>query len=112
VAPVQQPVTAAAEGYVESIDALEVGMASLELGAGRVRKEDKVDHAAGLVIEAAVGAYVRAGDPLVVVHARSEQLVQKVKSRLQQAWRLSASEVRRPPHVLARVDKDGTTKAR
>jgi hypothetical protein len=48
----------------------------------------------------------------VVVHARSEQLVQKVKSRLQQAWRLSASEVRRPPHVLARVDKDGTTKAR
>jgi pyrimidine-nucleoside phosphorylase len=112
VAPVQQPVTAAGEGYVESIDALAVGMASLELGAGRIRKEDKVDHAAGLVIEAPVGAHVRAGDPLVMVHARTEELIQNVKPRLQQAWRLSASEVRRPPHVLARVDKDGTTKAR
>jgi thymidine phosphorylase len=112
VAPVQKPVTSAAEGYVESIDALAVGMASLELGAGRVRKEDKVDHAAGLVIEAPVGAHVRAGDPLVVVHARSEELIQTVAPRLQQAWRLTASEVRRPPHVLARVDRDGTTKAR
>jgi pyrimidine-nucleoside phosphorylase len=112
VAAVQQPVTATSEGYVESVDALAVGMASLELGAGRVRKEDKVDHAAGLVIEAAVGAHVRAGDPLVVVHARTEDLIRKVTPRLQQAWRLSATEVRRPPHVLARVDKDGTTKAR
>jgi pyrimidine-nucleoside phosphorylase len=112
VAPVQQPVTAASAGYVESIDALAVGMASLELGAGRVRKEDKVDHAAGLVVQAPVGAHVRAGDPLVVVHARNEALIENVKSRLQEAWRLSASEVRRPPHVLARVDKDGTTKAR
>ena len=111
VAPVRQPVNAAAEGYVESIDALAVGMAALELGAGRVRKEDRVDHAAGLVIEAGVGAHVRVGDPLVVVHARTEQLIQNVTPRLQQAWRLSASEVRRPPHVLARVDRDGTTKA-
>src|ERR1700730_12125890 len=51
VAPVQRTVRAPADGYVQSIDALAVGMASLELGAGRVRKEDKVDHAAGLVIK-------------------------------------------------------------
>jgi len=112
VAPVQRPVPAPAEGYVESIDALAVGLASLELGAGRIRKEDKVDHAAGLVIEAPVGARVSAGEPLVVVHARSEQLVEQVADRLKQAWRLSRREVTRPPHVLARVDKDGTTKAR
>jgi pyrimidine-nucleoside phosphorylase len=112
VAPVQLPVVATADGYVVSIDALAVGMASLELGAGRIRKEDKVDHAAGLVIEAAVGAHVRAGDPLAVVHARTEELIHNVIPRLQQAWRFSEAEVRRPPHVLARVDKDGTTKAR
>jgi pyrimidine-nucleoside phosphorylase len=111
VAPVQQPVPATAAGYVQSIDALAVGMASLELGAGRIRKEDRVDHAAGLVIKAAVGAHVRAGDPLVVVHARTEDLIRQVVPRLQQAWQLSAEEVRRPPHVLARVDKDGVSKA-
>jgi pyrimidine-nucleoside phosphorylase len=112
VASVQRPVPAPAAGYVESIDALAVGLASLDLGAGRVRKDDKVDHAAGLVIQAPVGAHVRAGEPLAVVHARSEQLVLEVMSRLQHAWRLSEREVARPPHVLVRVDRDGTTKAR
>jgi len=110
VAAVQQPVPAPAHGYVESVDALAVGYASLELGAGRVRKEDRVDPAAGLVVEAQVGARVRAGDPLVVVHARSEELVRQVTPRLQQAWRLSPREVTRPPHVLARVDRDGVTR--
>jgi pyrimidine-nucleoside phosphorylase len=110
VAPVQVPIASPADGYVESIDALGVGLASLELGAGRVRKEDTVDHAAGLVIEAPVGTQVRAGEPLVTVHARSKELVDRVMPRLEKAWRLSPTEVKRPPHVLARVDKDGVTK--
>jgi pyrimidine-nucleoside phosphorylase len=110
--PIQVPVDAIAEGYVESIDALAVGMASLELGAGRTRKEDQVDPAAGLVIAAPVGARVRPGDPLVYVHARSRELAEKVAPRLLEAWRLSPTEVLRPPHVVARVDRDGVTKAR
>jgi pyrimidine-nucleoside phosphorylase len=111
VAIVRRPLLAPADGYVESIDALEVGLACLELGAGRARKEDRVDPAAGLVIEAPVGAKVSAGDPLATVHARSEELVERVTSRLQKAWRLRAEPVKRPPHVLARADKDGVTKA-
>jgi thymidine phosphorylase len=111
MAAVQQPLRAEVDGYVESIDALEVGLASLELGAGRARKDDKVDFAAGLVIEAQVGARVRAGDPLVIVHARSKELVERVTPRLQKAWRLTDREVRRPHHILARVDRNGVTKA-
>src|SRR5207248_1219680 len=48
VAPVQVPVTADRNGHVEAIDALEVGLSALELGAGRLRKEDRVDPAAGV----------------------------------------------------------------
>ncbi|HEY8862615.1 MAG TPA: thymidine phosphorylase [Candidatus Dormibacteraeota bacterium] len=111
VAPVQRRLLSSSEGYVESIDALEVGLACLELGAGRARKEDRVDPAAGLVIEAAVGAQVRVGDVLATVHARSEELAERVSPRLEKAWRLRDTPVKRPPHVLARVDKDGVTKA-
>jgi thymidine phosphorylase len=111
VAAVREPLRAKAGGHVESIDALEVGLSCLELGAGRARKEDRVDPGAGLVIEAQVGARVDEGDVLAVVHARSTELVQRVAPRLQRAWRLSEREVRRPPHVLARVDRDGVTKA-
>jgi pyrimidine-nucleoside phosphorylase len=111
VAAVQRAVPCAANGYVESIDALEVGLAGLELGVGRARKEDRVDPSAGIVIHAPVGARVRPGEPLAVVHARSDELVEAVIPRLQKAWRLSPHEVKRPPHVLARVDKDGVTRA-
>ena len=111
VAPVQLAVPSVADGYVESIDALEVGLAGLELGAGRRKKADAVDHAAGIVIEAPVGARVRTGEPLAIVHARTDELARSVMPRLQKAWSLSDQVVRRPPHVLARVDKDGVTKA-
>ncbi len=109
VAPVQVAVKAESSGHVESVDALEIGLATLELGAGRIRKEDRVDPAAGLVIEAPVGAQVRAGDPLAVVHARSHEVVEKVTARIRNAWRLSEREVSRPPHVLARVDRNGVS---
>jgi thymidine phosphorylase len=111
VAPVQLAVPSSGDGYVESIDALEVGLVGLELGVGRKKKDDRVDHAAGVVIEALVGTRVRAGEPLAVVHARSEDLARAVMPRLQKAWRLSGKAVQRPPHVLARVDKDGVTRA-
>ena len=104
VAPIQTQVKAVSDGFVESIDALAVGFASLDLGAGRHRKEDKVDPAAGLEIEAPVGARVKAGDPLVTVHARTADLVAGVTPRLIAAWRMSDREVARPPHVVARID--------
>ncbi|HLQ60556.1 MAG TPA: thymidine phosphorylase [Candidatus Acidoferrales bacterium] len=109
--PVQLPVPAAEGGHVEAIDALEVGLACLELGAGRLRKEDRVDPAAGVVIEAPVGAEVRRGDPLAVVHARTRELAEGARERLRRAWKLSPAPVRRPPHVLARVDRRGVTSA-
>ena len=111
VAPVQVAIAAEADGHVEGIDALEIGLAGIELGAGRIRKEDRIDPAAGFVIEAPVGSRVRRGDPLVTVHARSRELVDQVAARIRNAWRVVDHEVRRPPHVLARVDKNGVTRA-
>ncbi|MGH7764653.1 MAG: thymidine phosphorylase, partial [Candidatus Dormibacteraceae bacterium] len=107
VARVKMALRAASSGYVESIDALEIGLSCLELGAGRVRKEDRVDPAAGIVIEAPVGAPVQMGDTLAIVHAGSRELIERVMPRLLNAWRLADHDVKRPPHVLARVDRDG-----
>jgi len=111
VAPVKVEIKSDRDGHVEGIDALEVGLAAAEIGVGRLRKEDRVDPAAGFVIEAPVGARVGKGDPLVVVHARSQELVDRVAARVRNAWRIVDHEVRRPPHVLARVDKDGVSRA-
>lgn len=103
VAPVQRPLLSPGSGQVASIDALEVGLACIQLGAGRVRKEDEIDRAAGVVITAPVGVEVREGESLAVVHARDEALIDSVADRLLRAWRLTDQAVERPPHVVARV---------
>jgi pyrimidine-nucleoside phosphorylase len=111
VAPVVVAIAAERDGHVASIDALEVGLTAAEIGVGRIRKEDRVDPAAGFVIEAPVGARVRKGDPLVTVHAQSRELVERIRARIAGAWRIVDHDVRRPPHVLARVDKNGVAGA-
>jgi len=103
VARVQVPLQAASGGWIEAIDALEVGYGSLELGAGRLRKEDPIDHSAGIVIERQVGDRVEAGEALAVIHTRTLELADRARPRLQAAWRIVGHEVQRPPHVLERV---------
>jgi pyrimidine-nucleoside phosphorylase len=103
VAPVQVALPAPGSGWVESIDALAVGFASVELGAGRLRRGEPIDHAAGVVIELHVGDRVEAGQPLAVLHAASHDLTDRAAERLVNAWRISAGEVVRPPHILERV---------
>jgi pyrimidine-nucleoside phosphorylase len=71
-AAVVRPVVAPADGVVTRLHALAVGVAALELGAGRRAKEDMVDHAVGVVCHAKRGHAVRAGDVLAEVHARDE----------------------------------------
>ncbi len=109
-APVQLAIAADRDGHVEAIDAPEVGLSAASIGVGRIRKEDTVDPAAGFVIEAPVGARVHKGDPLVVIHARSREVANGVKERVRNAWRIVEHEARRPPHVLARVDRNGVSR--
>src|SRR6478672_189167 len=54
-----------ADGVLTSLDALQVGIAAWRLGAGRARKEDRVQAGAGVVMHAKPGATVRAGEPLL-----------------------------------------------
>ena len=98
------PVSAPSSGWVASIDALEVGYGCLELGAGRLAKGDRIDPAAGIVIERQVGDEVRAGEPLFTVHAAAAEVAARGTERLLRAWRIVPERVTRPPHILGRVD--------
>ena len=64
-----QLVTAPADGVLTRLDALAVGTAAWRLGAGRARKEDAVSPGAGVVLLARPGDAVRAGQPLLELHA-------------------------------------------
>ncbi|MDQ6920774.1 MAG: thymidine phosphorylase [Candidatus Dormibacteraeota bacterium] len=105
--PPRLAVCAPDAGWIRQIDALACGLAVIELGGGRSRKEDRIDHGVGLTIQAGVGDRVEKGQPLVLIHAASPEAARRVEPRLEPAWTIASEEVERPPHVLYRVDRDG-----
>jgi pyrimidine-nucleoside phosphorylase len=66
-------VTAGAAGFIEKIDALEIGMASKLLGAGRKTKTDPIDHSAGILLKKKVGDAVQKGEPLAVFYSDGDR---------------------------------------
>ncbi len=84
-APVQVPWVASQDGFVSSIDARQVGLAAIELGAGRARIEDVVDPAVGFEIECGIGDPVQTGQRLATIHAASESAAQAAAERLERA---------------------------
>src|SRR5687768_6127684 len=72
-APVIREVRVPVAGYVERVSALDIGIAAVHLGAGRVAKGDEIDHAVGIVCHAKRGARLAERDLLAEVHARSDE---------------------------------------
>ncbi|MFZ5353531.1 MAG: pyrimidine-nucleoside phosphorylase [Bacillota bacterium] len=65
-------VKATGNGYVNSIDAEEIGISAMLLGAGRKTKEDRIDYAAGITMAKKVGDKVSIGDTLCILHTNME----------------------------------------
>jgi len=95
-------------GYVQRIDAEAVGLAALRLGAGRVRKEDPVDHGAFVWLKKKVGERVEPGDDLAWFSAPSpavgrnhhEVIVAEVRANLAAAYTLGPTPPTARPLVL------------
>ena len=97
-------VPARRDGFVADIDSLELGHAAVPLGAGRAKKEDAVDPAVGFELLRHVGEPVRAGEPLVRVHAPATGPVDAVIARVAAAYRFEdAPPPLRRPLVLERL---------
>jgi len=95
-----------ADGVLVRLDAMAVGVAAWRLGAGRARKEDPVQAAAGVVLHAKPGAKVRAGEPLFTLHTDEPERFERARAALEDAYEV-APERSRPedrPLVLDRVD--------
>jgi pyrimidine-nucleoside phosphorylase len=99
-APVVAEVRAGATGFVRELRAREVAMTALELGAGRHRAGDPVDHAVGVICLKKRGDAVEAGEPLAEVHAREEASVDAARASLLAAYELGDAAPEQRPLVL------------
>jgi thymidine phosphorylase len=96
--PVVRPIEPERAGVVAAIDTRAIGVAVVELGGGRMRPEDRIDHAVGFSALAGLGARVGRGAPLATVHARDEATAEQAGHGLRAAYALS--EVAPPPRPV------------
>ncbi|MBT3240479.1 MAG: pyrimidine-nucleoside phosphorylase [Chloroflexi bacterium] len=99
-----EEVLAPEEGYIKEINARKVGELSVELGAGRTKKTDPVDHAVGLMIHRNVGDYVKKGDLLATIHANQEEMVKYSREILLDTHKFSDAEVEPIPLFYGVID--------
>lgn len=96
-------VYAEASGTLTRLDALAVGVASWRLGAGRARKEDPVQAAAGIRLHAKPGDRVVAGQPLLTLMTNTPDRFDRALEALAGAWDLG--ETYTPsPLILDRIN--------
>ena len=96
-------VEATTEAYVAGMEADEIGMAVVDLGGGRERKGQQIDHTVGLVIHVAVGERVQVGQPLFTVHAGSEADSERAATRALRAMRFSGERADPLPLFYDRI---------
>lgn len=90
-APVQRSVPAPpGSPYVVAVDVRALGQVVVKLGGGRSQPGQKLDHAVGLSAVAGRGERVDAGQPLAIIHARSEDAAAAVAGSVQRAFRFAA----------------------
>jgi pyrimidine-nucleoside phosphorylase len=85
-------ITSPRAGYVSVINAEGIGFASNMIGAGRDRKDEKIDPAVGVILEVKVGEKVDAGSVLCRLYYTSEDRVDEAAELVEDAFRISAQK--------------------
>lgn len=81
------------DGYLEQVNARIIGEVSVILGAGRSKKDDRIDHKVGLIVHKRVGDLVKCGEPLLTVHAVDQKSFNAVQDKCLSAFTWSESAV-------------------
>ncbi len=83
-------------GYIKSIDNFRVGMAALELGAGRKTMEDKIDPKAGIIFNVKIGDKIKKGDVVAELHSQSMDKINTAKEMILNAITYSKQKTTKP----------------
>ncbi len=92
-AKITEKIYADKSGYLKSVNNYELGMASLELGAGRLKAEDKIDPKAGIIFHAKIGDKIKKGTLLAELFTDDETKIETAKVRITKSLDFSKEKV-------------------
>ena len=89
-------------GWITAFDVQQLGLAALELGAGRKKKEDPINPAVGLTFERKLGERVETGDPIAWIHYDDKSTLERCVERLKSATSITEEERESVPLIYER----------
>ncbi|MEM9685472.1 MAG: thymidine phosphorylase [Bacteroidota bacterium] len=98
-----QPYKSSEEGYISELNALDIGSAALTLGAGRVTKESKIDHSAGIILTKKTGDYVKKDDIVAMMYANNPDHFTKATALLAGACTIRTTAPPKQPLILKTI---------
>jgi thymidine phosphorylase len=99
-ASVVKPVLAHQSGFISQINTRAVGLTVVELGGGRKKASDSIDHSVGLSHVLGLGTKVDAGQPLAIVHAQNEDQANIAIQQIQNSFILSEIKAKSNPVII------------
>lgn len=109
-AAIVEIITSPKDGYVTSVLAEKVGSAAMMLGAGRSKKEDRIDPSAGIVLHKKAGDKVRKSEGLAILHTNNMTQLKDATDMLLSAYKFSPKKPKPQNLVIGKVSKKGTQK--
>ncbi|HBO84137.1 MAG: hypothetical protein A2073_08380 [Deltaproteobacteria bacterium GWC2_42_11] len=88
------------EGFISGIDAERVGIAAMHLGAGRIKVDDRIDHAAGIILNKKVGDQVRINEELAVIYFNNISKRDPTIKMLENAFSFCKDKVETKPLII------------
>lgn len=99
------PVIADNNGFVKKINAEEMGKISCELGAGRLKKDDKIDNQVGIIVIKKIGDRIEAGETIGFIHANNLEKGNSLIERFKKCYQISDKFVMKPKAILGIMEE-------
>lgn len=94
------PIKSEKMGYIKSMDNEKIGYISSSLGAGRLKKEDKINDKVGIIINKKIGEKVNIGDVLGFIHSDDIEVGNNAVKEMQNCYEFSDEYVEKQKHIL------------
>ena len=94
------PIKSEKMGYIKSMDNEKIGYISSSLGAGRLKKEDKINDKVGIIINKKIGDKVNVGDVLGFIHSDDIEVGNNAVKEMQNCYEFSNEYVEKQKHIL------------
>lgn len=98
------PVNALDSGFVKSIEAKNIGQAVVNLGGGRMKKEDPVDYSVGIEVLKKIGDEVKSGEPILYIHTNDEAKAMLQIEFLRDSYVIVPEKVEKEKEILGIIE--------